>query len=174
MDVKIYTTPTCGYCHQAKSFLGELGVPFEEYDVSRDRAAAQEMVDLTGQMGVPVIVIDGEPVIGFDRTRIRELLSSGDGHKKTVRFGLKIADADKIASKMGVATSPGAIIGGVTPGFLGEKAGLKQGDIVTALNGSGIRTAADMERFLAAVKQGNIVAISFLRDGKTRKSEIVV
>jgi glutaredoxin 3 len=174
MDVKIYTTPTCGYCHQAKRFLDELGVSYKEYDVSRDRAAAEEMVRLTGQMGVPVIVINNEPVIGFDRNRIRELLASGNGSKKSVRFGLKIADAAKVAPKMGVAPASGAIIGEVTPSLLGEKAGLKPGDIVNSLNGGSIKSAADMERFLTAVKQGNIVTIGFLRDGKTRKSEIVV
>ncbi|MBN1161909.1 MAG: PDZ domain-containing protein [Dehalococcoidales bacterium] len=174
MDVKIYTTPTCGYCHQAMSFLDELGVPYKEHDVSRDRAAAEEMVRLTGQMGVPVIVIDNQPVIGFDRNRIRQLLASGNGSKKSVRFGLKIADALKVAPQMGLAPTPGVIIGGVTPGLLGEKAGLKPGDIVTGLNGGSIKSAADMEKFLAAVKQGNIITINFLRDGKTRKSEIVV
>jgi glutaredoxin 3 len=173
MDVKIYTTPTCGYCQQAKSFLSELGVSYQEYDVSRDRAAAEEMVKLTGQMGVPVIVINNEPVIGFDRNRIRELLAAGDGSRKAVRFGLKIADAVRVAPQMGVAPAPGAIIGGVTPGLLGEKAGLKHGDIVTGLNGGSVKSAADMERFLAALKPGNIVTILFLREGKTRKSEIV-
>jgi glutaredoxin 3 len=172
MDVKIYTTPSCGYCHQAKSFLSELGVSYKEYDVSRDRAAAQEMVRLTGQMGVPVIVINNQPVIGFDRNRIRELLSLDGGSQKSVRFGLKIADAVKLASKMGIAPAPGAIIGGVTPGLLGEKAGLKPGDIVTGLNGGSIKSAVDMEKFLTAVKQGNILTINFLREGKTRKSEI--
>ncbi|MBN1692408.1 MAG: PDZ domain-containing protein [Dehalococcoidales bacterium] len=174
MDVKIYTTPTCGYCHQAKSFLDELGVSYKEYDVSRDRAAAEEMVKLTGQMGVPVIVIDNQPVIGFDHNRIRELLASGNGAQKSVRFGLKIADAAKVAPQMGVDPAPGAIIGEVDPGLLGEKAGLKPGDIVTDLNGGSVKSAADMEKFLTAVKQGNIVTIGFLRDGKTRKSEIVV
>ena len=125
-------------------------------------------------MGVPVIVIDGQPIIGFDRTRIRELLSSGDGHKNPVRFGLKIADALTAASQMGIASVPGAIIGGVTPGLFGEKAGLKQGDIVTSLNGSSIKTAADMEKILTRIKSGDIVTINFLRDGKTRKSEIVI
>ena len=75
MDVKIYTTPTCGYCHQAKKFLADLGVSFTEHDVSRYRAAAEEMVRLTGQMGVPVIAVDGEVVIGFDRASLEKLLA---------------------------------------------------------------------------------------------------
>lgn len=141
---------------------------FKEYDVSRDRAAAEEMVNLTGQMGVPVIVIDGQVVIGFDRARIRELLSAGDGGQRPVRFGLKIADAAK------AAPTPGAIIGGVTPGFPGEGAGLKEGDIVTEINGGSINSAADMERALATLKPGAIVTILFLRSGETRKSEIIV
>ena len=145
-------------------------MPFKEYDVSRDRAAAEEMVNLTGQMGVPVIVINGEAVIGFDRTRIRELLSSDGAGQKPVRFGLKIADAEKAAAKMGLTPVPGA----VTPDLLGEKAGLKKGDIITGISGRSVKNAADMEKTLAALKSGDIVTILFLRDGKNRKSEIVV
>ena len=132
------------------------------------------MVNLTGQMGVPVIVIGGEAIIGFDRNRIRELLTSGDTPQKSVRFGLKIADASKAAAQMGLTPVPGAIIGEVIHGFLGEKAGLKEGDIVTGINGGSVKSAADMEKTLAALKSGDIVTILFLRGGETRKSEIVV
>jgi S1-C subfamily serine protease len=148
-------------------------VKYTEYDVSRDRAAAEEMVNLTGQMGVPVIVIDGQAVIGFDRARIQELVAGGNGNKP-LRFGLKIADADKVAQKTGAGPVLGAIIGEVSRGFLGEKAGLKEGDIITAINGGRINNAADMERVLAGLKPGNIVTILFLRGGETRKSEIVI
>jgi S1-C subfamily serine protease len=145
-----------------------MGVPFQEFDVSRDRAAAQEMVNLTGQMGVPVTVINGEAVIGFDRARLQQLLSArSSAAPKGVRFGLKIADAQKMAGQAG------AIVGDVTRGFLGEKAGLKTGDIITEVSGKRITGAADMERVLAAIKPGNIVSIMFLREGKPRKSEIV-
>lgn len=146
---------------------------YTEYDVSRDRAAAEEMVNLTGQMGVPVIVIDGQAVIGFDRARIQELVAGGNGNKP-LRFGLKIADADKVAQKTGAGPVLGAIIGEVSRGFLGEKAGLKEGDIITAINGRRINDAADMERVLAGLKPGNIVTILFLRGNETRKSEIVI
>jgi S1-C subfamily serine protease len=143
-------------------------VAFKEYDVSRDRAAAEEMINLTGQMGVPVIVIDGQVVIGFDRARIRELLSIDTNGQKPVRFGLKIADAAK------AAPTPGALVGGVSPGLPGERAGLKEGDIVTEINGGRIGSAADMERALATLKPGSIVTILFLRGAETRKSEIIV
>jgi S1-C subfamily serine protease len=131
------------------------------------------MVKLTGQMGVPVIVINGQAVVGFDRNRIRELLSSAPS-EPAVRFGLKIADAAAAAPQLGVTPVPGAIIGDVSPGALGEKAGLKPGDIVTEISGRKIASAGDMESVLAGLKPGDIVTILFLRSGQTRKSEIVV
>jgi len=145
-----------------------MGVAFKEYDVSLDRAAAQEMVNLTGQMGVPVIVVDGEVVIGFDRARLQELLTAGASQKNPIRFGLKIADA----AKSGPQT--GALVGGVSPGLLGEKAGLKEGDIITGISGIHIDGVADVERVVAGLKPGNIVAILFWRGNEQRKSEIVI
>ena len=130
------------------------------------------MVNLTGQMGVPVIIINGQTVVGFDRTRIRELLSVSSS--PPVHFGLKIADASSTAPQMGVSPARGAIIGEVSPGLLGEKAGLKPGDIVTEISGKKINIAADMEGVLAGLKPGDIVTILFLRAGETRKSEIIV
>ena len=72
--VKVYSTPTCPFCIMAKKFLKDNNIEFEDVDVSRDIKSAREMVEKTGQMGVPVIEIDGESVIGFDRDRIKELL----------------------------------------------------------------------------------------------------
>jgi S1-C subfamily serine protease len=149
-------------------------VPFKEIDVSRDSAAAEEMVNLTGQMGVPVIVIDGQAIVGFDRNRIQELVSAGAGASPKIRFGLKIADASANAPQMGINAAPGAIIGEVSPGLSGKKAGLKPGDIVTEINGRKIVSAADMESALGGLQSGNIVTILFLRAGQTKKSEIIV
>jgi glutaredoxin 3 len=73
-NVKIYTTPTCMYCSMAKRFFKENGVDFEEIDVSRDREAATEMVKRSGQMGVPVIDINGKMIVGFDVKAIKEAL----------------------------------------------------------------------------------------------------
>jgi glutaredoxin-like YruB-family protein len=72
--VIVYSTPTCPWCTKAKQYLKQIGVDFEEKDVSVDVRAAKEMVELTKQMGVPVIVIDGNPVVGFDKKRIDQLL----------------------------------------------------------------------------------------------------
>ncbi len=72
--VLVFTTPTCPWCTRAKAYLRERRVPFREVDVSRDAAAARDLVRRTGQMGVPVIEIDGRPIVGFDRPQIDRLL----------------------------------------------------------------------------------------------------
>ncbi|MEK7103684.1 MAG: glutaredoxin domain-containing protein [Patescibacteria group bacterium] len=73
-SVTIYSTPTCGYCKLAKAFFKENGVEYVEHDVSEDLKAQEEMIAKTNQMGVPVIDIDGEIIIGFDQERLSELL----------------------------------------------------------------------------------------------------
>ncbi|MBU2637449.1 MAG: glutaredoxin family protein [Nanoarchaeota archaeon] len=73
--VKVYSTPTCPYCDMAKQFLRDNDVKFDAVDVSKDRAAAAEMIEETGQMGVPVIKIGGEYIIGFDREAIKKALN---------------------------------------------------------------------------------------------------
>lgn len=73
--VKVYSTPTCPYCKMAKQFLSENNIQFEDVDVSSNQTAAQEMISKSGQMGVPVIDIDGQIIVGFDKARIKQLLS---------------------------------------------------------------------------------------------------
>ena len=73
--VKIYTTPVCPFCLMAKEYLTSRGIEFEEIDVSKDEKAAQEMIQKSGQMGVPVIEIDGQIVVGFDKEKIDQLLN---------------------------------------------------------------------------------------------------
>jgi glutaredoxin 3 len=72
--VVVFSTPTCPWCTATKSYLRSRGVPFRDVDVSRDMAAGRDMVRRTGQMGVPVVEIDGRPIVGFDRGRIDSLL----------------------------------------------------------------------------------------------------
>ncbi|TRZ83873.1 NrdH-redoxin [bacterium] len=72
--VIVYSTPTCPYCVVAKNFLKEHSIEFEAKDVAIDEKAREEMIKKTGQMGVPVIDIDGEIIINFDEGRIRKLL----------------------------------------------------------------------------------------------------
>ena len=72
--VKIYSTPACPFCMMAKKFLKENNIDFEDIDVSTNQAKAQEMVQKSGQMAVPVIDIDGEIIVGFDKEKIRKAL----------------------------------------------------------------------------------------------------
>lgn len=72
--IKIYSTPTCPYCVTLKTFLKEKGFEFEEIDVAADPAKAQEMITKSGQMGVPVVDINGEIIVGFDREKIIKIL----------------------------------------------------------------------------------------------------
>jgi glutaredoxin 3 len=73
-QVTIYTTPTCHFCHAAKEMFEANHVPFTEHNVATDLPHRQEMIQKSGQMGVPVITIGEEVVIGFDEERLRELL----------------------------------------------------------------------------------------------------
>jgi len=72
--IKIYTTPTCVYCNTLKKYLDSKNISYEEIDVSQDEKKLEEMINISGQMGVPVVDIDGNIVIGFDRQNIDELL----------------------------------------------------------------------------------------------------
>ena len=73
-EVIVYTTPTCPWCQVVKRYLEERNIPYREVDVSTDMEAAMEMIRKSGQQGVPVVEIDGEIVVGFDRERIDALL----------------------------------------------------------------------------------------------------
>lgn len=82
-NVTIYTTPTCGFCAMAKKFFQEHSVAYTEKDVARDTAAAQEMIEKSGQMGVPVTSITDEGgeetlIVGFDRGRLASALGLGE------------------------------------------------------------------------------------------------
>jgi len=76
--IKVFSTPSCPYCVTLKEFLKEKGFEFEDIDVSQDEESLNEMVDKSGQMGVPVITIDENVIIGFDKEKIKELLKIKD------------------------------------------------------------------------------------------------
>lgn len=72
--VKIYSTPTCVYCKTLKDYLSKNKIEFQEIDVSKDEKVLQEMIKKSGQMGVPVVEIDEEVIVGFDKQKIDEKL----------------------------------------------------------------------------------------------------
>ena len=73
-NVTIYSTPTCHFCHMAKEFFKANDVAYTEHDVAGDLEKRKEMIEKSGQMGVPVIIIDDELTVGFDRPKIAKLL----------------------------------------------------------------------------------------------------
>jgi glutaredoxin-like YruB-family protein len=72
--VIVYTTPSCPFCFAVKEFLKQKGIKFKEVDVAKDEKAQKEMIEKSGQMGVPVVEIDGEIVVGFDKEKICQIL----------------------------------------------------------------------------------------------------
>lgn len=72
--VKVYSTPSCPYCIRAKDFLKANNVVFENIDVSASPEKADEMVNVSGQMGVPVIIVESEIIVGFDKDKIKRAL----------------------------------------------------------------------------------------------------
>ena len=72
--VEIFSTETCHFCHMAKDWLAEKGIPYEDYNVGADMAKRKEMVEMTGQLGVPVIKIGDDVMIGFNPDQMAKLL----------------------------------------------------------------------------------------------------
>lgn len=72
--VVVFTTPTCSWCRTVKNHLRKLNIHFREVDISRDPAAARDMVRRTGQQGVPVTLVNNRPVVGFDQSKLERLL----------------------------------------------------------------------------------------------------
>ena len=153
-----------------KEFLSQRGIGFQERDVSRNPAYAQELVSSTGQMGVPVTIINQQAVIGFDRAKLERLLTQTQAGQRP-SFGASIADASKITAKQGSGITLGAYIGRVRPGSVAERLRLASGDIVIELNMKNIANASDLERALSGLSRGSRLSLVFLRGNKKLASE---
>jgi S1-C subfamily serine protease len=150
-----------------KEFLSQRGIAFEEHDVSYDRNAAQELISKTGQMGVPVTVIDGQTIVGFDRARLDEVINQ----RQQPSFGASVADASKITAKQGTGITLGAYVGKVKPGSLAERLGLVSGDIIIEMNLQRIANATDLEKASAKLSKLSRVSVVFLRDNQQHTAE---
>ncbi len=136
-----------------------------------DRDALVEMVRKSGQSGVPVIELNGEIVVGFDRARLERLIASAAAGK--VSLGAAVADAAKILAKRGQIPVFGAFVGKVSPGSPAQKAGLQPGDIVTELNLRPINNADDIERAIANLRPGAVAQIVFHRGDRVHRTQVV-
>lgn len=168
MDVTIYTTPSCPYCRQVKNYLQEQGVNFREYDVSQNREAAAEMVRLSGQRGVPVVVIDGEVILGFDQRRLSSILKGS----KRPSLGVAVANAAEQAYKGNCAIDEGAYIGRVRAGGMADRSGLRAGDVIVSYARQPVFDVESLQQLLARTPQGKPISVAYIREGERRRIEI--
>jgi S1-C subfamily serine protease len=144
-------------------------VPYREIDVSQDRQAGLEMVRRTGQQGVPVIAIDDQYIVGFDKPRIERALAVATARKPSL--GASIADAAGVRLRREGVPERGAYVGRVRPGSAAARAGLASGDVIVELGGRPVATAADVETALAVHEPGSTLRLTYLRDGKLHAAE---
>jgi glutaredoxin len=153
-----------------EEFLSRKGIAFEKRDVAANPAYAEELVRNTGQMGVPVTIIDGQMVVGFDRAGLEALLSPGRDSAGP-SLGAAVGDASKITAKQGGPATFGAYVGRVRPGSAAERLGLAAGDIIIEFNMRRIVKARDLEESLTAMSPGSRFTLVFLRGEATMKAE---
>ena len=141
-----------------------------EKNVAVDRQAAMEMIQVSGQQGVPVITVDGRVVVGFNQPRLTQLL--GEVHRTKSRsgprLGASIADAASQVRRNPGIPSAGAFVGRVRSGSPAEQAGLRPGDVITALDGQPVTQADDVHRLMLRLPRGHDVSLSYVRDGQER------
>ena len=130
-------------------------------------------MQLTGQMGVPVIRVGGEVMVGFDARRLEQLIAASGQAQARPSFGLKIADASKITMRQGIPIF-GAYVGGVRESSPAARAGLRAGDIITEINMQPVSSADDLERVLKNLTSGGHVTLIFLRGNQTLRAEVTV
>ena len=137
-----------------------------EKNVAADRRAAMEMIQVSGQQGVPVITVDGQVVVGFNQPRLMQLLAQARSARP--KLGASIADAASQAKKKTGIPASGAYVGRVRPGSAAERAGLRPGDVITALGGQPVVRADDVHRLLPQMPTGRDVSLTYVRGGQER------
>ena len=147
-----------------KEFLSQQGVSYNERDVARDPSAAQEMVTRTGQRGVPVTLINGQTIIGFNKPALEQALAQ---FRSRPSFGAAIADVGRVTALRGTGIAYGAYIGRVHPDSTAEKLGLATGDIILEINQRHITGVNNMEDVLSHLNRGDQITIVFLRGNRT-------
>ena len=170
MKVIVYTTPTCPYCRQAKQYLSSMGVPFVEKNVAADHAAAREMVQRSGQNAVPVLAIEDEVIIGFDRPRIDRALAQARSRRP--HLGAAVASAAQVGPKYGLGIRQGAYVGRVNSGSVAQRAGIRAGDVILRLGGQAVNNADDVDRLVGQVAMGQRMPAVLWRDGRQMQVEI--
>ena len=122
-----------------------------------------EMIQVSGQQGVSVITVDGDVVVGFNQPRLIQLIK-----QSKPKLGASIADAASQARKHPGIPKSGAYVGKVRPGSPADRAGLRQGDVITALGGQPVTRAADLHQLIPQMPKGRDVSLTYVRNGQER------
>lgn len=130
-------------------------MPYEERDVSRDHAAAEEMVRRTGQMGVPVTSLGGEMVVGFDRPRLERIIQRLQAAPKPATLGAAVKDAP----------GGGVLVGTVHVGTPAERGGLKPGDVIVAVDGTPLAGVDALAQSVQAARARGSATLTVRRAG---------
>ncbi len=166
--VTVYSTQSCPWCDKAKEYLKSNNVPFVEKQVDTDRAAAYEMMRLTGQQGVPVIVAGDDVILGFDQQKLARVVSRVAGPKRPP-LGLMAAEAESyLKSHPDLAANypegvKGIFVGQTRPGSVAEKAGLIAGDIIVAAANKRVANLYALDRLIDTLKPGESISFRYYR-----------
>jgi len=169
--VTVYSTPTCPWCDRAKEYLTSRGVAFVEKDVSTDMEAAREMMQMSGQQGVPVISTDSEVIVGFDQIRLSRIADRFSGPKRPP-FGVLGANAEDFFARhkelipVGETTVHGVYVGKIKPGSVAERSGMRQGDVIQALANKRVRGMSGLDQLIESVRTGDQVSVRVMRNGE--------
>ncbi|MFC1919627.1 PDZ domain-containing protein [Chloroflexota bacterium] len=120
-------------------------------------------------MAVPVTVVNGSTIVGFDRAGLEQALRSSPAGRPS--FGLRITDASRITQRQGVVPVFGAYVARVASGSVGERAGLRADDIITEFNLRPVSNADDLEKAIKTLSRGSRVSIGFIRGDQQLRGE---
>lgn len=172
-NVTVYTTQTCPWCDRVKDYLGRNGVPFKEVDVSKDYSAAMEMIQKSGQQGVPVVMAGDEVIVGFDQARLAKIVEQ-HGRPKRAPLGLLAADAEQYFSKHPEIKerfpegTRGVFVGKVRPDSVAERSGIQHGDVITSVAGKRVRSMTGLDELIDTLQAGQSVSVRYLRGTEER------
>jgi glutaredoxin-like YruB-family protein len=166
--VTVYTTQTCPWCDKAKAYLKSNNVPFVEKRVDSDRAAAYEMVRLSGQQGVPVIAAGDDVILGFDQQKLAKIVAQFSGPKRP-SLGLLGAEAESyLKNRPEIAANypegiKGIYVGDTRPDSVAARAGLKTGDVIVAAAGKRVSNTHALDRLIETLKPGESISFRYYR-----------
>lgn len=166
--VVVYSTATCPWCDRTKDYLKSRNVPFIEKRVDEDMAAAQEMIEISGQQGVPVVSTEREVVVGFDQLRLARIADRFSGPKRPA-FGVLGANAEDYFARhpdkrpSDDTDIKGVFVGQVKPSSVAQRAGIQPGDVIQAMANKRVRNMYAMDQLMETVKTGDVISVRVLR-----------